>query len=108
MRYSGGQQEKISRGEHGELLFPLPIEIKESKLAFELVKDFVAWIDVKIFSPVRPARDERNEIRILPDDAPLSPLAAVFIDPLLEIEPLKMWEHRTSSSRGYYRFKLKL
>jgi hypothetical protein len=68
----------------------------EVEFAFELVENLIAGIDVIILAAVRTAGDEGDEIGILPDDSPLSPVAAVFVDPVAEIESLQMRKHRAS------------
>jgi hypothetical protein len=70
----------------------------ELKLPFELVKNLIAGVDMIVFAPVWPARDEGDEVRVLPDHAPLSPIASVGVDPLLQIEILQVRKHRTSRS----------
>jgi hypothetical protein len=47
------------------------------EFAFKLVEDLIAGVDVKIFAPVGTAGNKRNEVRILPDDSALAPVAAV-------------------------------
>jgi hypothetical protein len=53
------------------------------KLAFELIKYLVPGVDVIVLAPVRPAGDEGDEILVLPNHPPLSPIAAVIVDPFL-------------------------
>jgi hypothetical protein len=65
----------------------------EVQLAFELVKHFVARVDVKILPAVRAARDEGDKIRILPDHPSLAPAAAILVDPLLQVEVLEVRKH---------------
>jgi len=77
-------------------LFAFRAKIKEIEFAFELVEDFVAGVDVEILAPVGTAGDEGDEVRILPDDSSLAPVAAVFIDPLLQIETLEVRKHKAS------------
>ena len=68
----------------------------EIEFALELVKDLIAGIDVKIFTPVRTPGNKGDEVGILPDDSALAPVAAILIDPLLKIETLEVREHSAS------------
>ena len=68
----------------------------EIEFALELVEDLIAGVDMKIFATVGTAGNESDEVRILPDDSALAPVAAVLIDPLLKIETLEVREHSTS------------
>ena len=68
----------------------------EVEFAFELVENLIAGIDVIILAAVRPAGNESDEIGILPDDSTLPPVAAVFVDPLAEIESLEVRKHSAS------------
>jgi hypothetical protein len=87
MRGVPGQQQNVTGLEHGEFLLVV-FEIMQVQFAFKLIKDLVAGIDMKVLAPVRAARDKSNEVRILPDDPALAPVAAVLIDPLPQIELL--------------------
>jgi hypothetical protein len=87
MRSILGQEKNIAGLEHCDILLVI-LEIMELELTFELVKDFVARIDVKILAAIGSARHERDEVRIAPDHSALAPVGAVLIDPFLQIESL--------------------
>jgi hypothetical protein len=55
----------------------------EIEFAFELAEDFITGVDMKVFAPIGTTGDEGDEIRIIPDHPALSPVVAVFVDPLL-------------------------
>ena len=61
-------------------------EIVKFELAFELIKNLVARIDVVILAAIGAAGHEGDEVRIAPNHAALTPVGAVFIDPFLQIE----------------------
>jgi hypothetical protein len=68
----------------------------EIEFAFELVEDFIAGVDVKVFATVGTAGNESDEVGIFPNDSALSPVAAVLIDPLLKTKTLEVREHTAS------------
>ena len=98
----GRQKKQIAGAQHGDIVLVF-FQIMEIQLAFELVKNFIAGIDVIVFALVRPARDKCDEIGVLPDDPSLAPIAAILIDPFLETEAFQMWQHKTSIGWKHYR-----
>ena len=87
MRRVLGQQENIAGLERRQLTLVV-FDVMKIEIAFELIKNLIARIDVKILAAVGAAGDESDKVLVLPDDPALAPVAAVFIDPLFEIETL--------------------
>ena len=87
MRRVLGQQKNIAGLERRQLALVV-LDVVKIEIAFELIKNLIARIDMKILAPVGAAGDESDEVRVLPNDPALAPVAAVFIDPLFEIETL--------------------
>ncbi len=77
------QEKQIAGFKHGHFRFFIRSEIVQIEFAFELVEDFIPGIDVIILPSVGSASHERDEVRVLPDNSPLPPVVAVFVDPLL-------------------------
>jgi len=78
-------------------------EIMKVQLAFELIKNFIARIDVVVLALVGAARDEGDEVGVLPDDAALAPITAILVDPFLQIKTFQMWQHKSSLHKRHYR-----
>ena len=85
MRRVLGQQKNIACLERRQLAFVV-FDVVQIQLAFELIKNLVAGIDMKILAPVGAAGDESDKVRVLPNDPALALVAGVFIDPFFEIE----------------------
>src|SRR5262249_10846350 len=76
--------------------FAIFSKMVEIEFALQLIEDLITGVNVKILAPVRTAGNKSDEVRILPDDSALAPVATIFIDPLLKIETLEGRKHSTS------------
>jgi hypothetical protein len=47
----------------------------EIELAFELIENFITFVDVELFAAIGAAVDDRDEIRVLPDGAAPVPIS---------------------------------
>ncbi len=77
------RQQKNIAGLKRRQLALVVFDIVKIEIAFELIENLVAGIDMKILAPVGAAGDKSDEVRVLPNDPALAPVAAVFIDPFL-------------------------
>ena len=46
----------------------------EIELAFELIENFIAFVDVELFAAIGAAVNDRDEVRVLPDGSVPAPI----------------------------------
>jgi len=93
VRDIGGEQKHLARLKHQYLALCREIQLVEIKFAFELVENFVTFVDVELFATRGPAVNHRDEVRVLPNGAAPAPILFVRLDPLLKVEFAQMWKH---------------
>jgi hypothetical protein len=65
----------------------------EPQFAFELIENFIPFIDVELFAAIGAAVNHRDEVRVLPYGPAPAPLLFIRINPLLKVEFAQMWKH---------------
>ena len=65
----------------------------EIELAFELIENFIAFVDVELFAAIGAAVNDRDEVRVLPDGLAPASISSVLFNPMLKIEFAQMWKH---------------
>jgi hypothetical protein len=69
----------------------------EIELAFELIKNFITFVDVELFAATGAAVNHRDEIGVLPYRPAPAPFVFVRVNPLLKVEFAQMWKHICTS-----------
>ena len=93
MRDVGGEQKHVARLKHQHFALVREIDVVEIELAFELIENFIALVDVELFAAIGAAVNDRDEVRVRPDGSAPAPISSVLFNPMLKIEFVQMWKH---------------
>ena len=93
MRNVGGEQKHLARLKHQHFALVRGIDVVEIELAFELIENFIAFVDVELFAAIGAAVNDRDEVRVLPDVLAPASISSVLFNPMLKIEFAQMWKH---------------
>ena len=83
----------LARLKHQHFALVRGIDVVEIELAFELIENFIAFVDVELFAAIGAAVNDRDEVRVRPDGSAPAPISSVLFNPLLKIEFAQMWKH---------------
>ena len=65
MRDIGGEEKHLARLEHHDFALLGSIYVVELQRAFELIENFITFVDVELFA-ARGRVNDRDEVRVLP------------------------------------------
>src|SRR5262249_29882607 len=101
MRSVGCQHENVSFADRFPSPLALDVDVFQHYVAFELVEELIAGINVKVSSRVGAADDHDDELRVFPDHLRADrrfQQRTMLIDPTFEVERLEMFCHALHSN----------